>query len=80
MANIEKYEELRGELSKMFLEGANLMNEDGFTLDLLSESLNHKEVLKISKFKEESDKIDMWNLSLRILQNKSACFSRLKEF
>ncbi|KAL2941050.1 70 kDa peptidyl-prolyl isomerase [Bienertia sinuspersici] len=97
----------------MFLVGANLRNEDGFTLDLLSDSMKLKEGLKIvrdmkeegnsffalekfddalerygyaeiilvnSKFKEEDDKIEMWNLSPCILQNISAYFSRLKEF
>ncbi|KAL2929029.1 Peptidyl-prolyl cis-trans isomerase D [Bienertia sinuspersici] len=113
MADIKKFEELRGELSKMFVEEANFMNDDGFILNLLSNSLNPKEVLTIvrdvkeegnaffrsekfddalerygyaeiilvkSKFEEEVDKIEMWNLSLCILQNISAYFSRLNEF
>ncbi|KAL2929028.1 Peptidyl-prolyl cis-trans isomerase D [Bienertia sinuspersici] len=113
MADIKKFEELRGELSKMFVEEANFMNEDGFILNLLLNSLNPKEVLTIvrdvkkegnaffrsekfddalerygyakiilvkSKIEEEVDKIEMWNLTLCILQNISACFSRLNEF
>ncbi|KAL2901763.1 Peptidyl-prolyl cis-trans isomerase FKBP62 [Bienertia sinuspersici] len=97
----------------MFVEEANLMNEDGFTLDLLSNSMNPKEVLTIvrdmkeegnsffrlekfddalerygyaeiilvkSKFEEKVVKLEMWNLSLCILQNISSCFSKLKEF
>ncbi|KAL2930917.1 Peptidyl-prolyl cis-trans isomerase D [Bienertia sinuspersici] len=82
MADIEKCEELRGELSKMFLEGANLGNKDELEeFDDALERYGYVEIILVkSKFEEEVDKIEMWNLSLCILQNISACFSRLKEF
>ncbi|KAL2941122.1 DNA-directed RNA polymerase subunit B' [Bienertia sinuspersici] len=101
MADIENYEKFRGELSIMFLEGANLMEENDFRslknckdmkeegnsffrlgkVDDDLEIYGYAETLLVkSKFEEEVDKIEMWNLSLCILQKISACLSSLKEF
>ncbi|KAL2893213.1 Protein unc-45-like protein B, partial [Bienertia sinuspersici] len=49
MVDIENYEKLRGKLSRMFLEGVNLMEENDFRLDLVSDSMNPKVVLKIAR-------------------------------
>lgn len=53
MSSLEIYDKLRGELIKIFLEGDNLVEDDEFWLDLISDSMDSKKVLELAKEMKE---------------------------